>query len=74
MAVQHGVSSRHTSVIGSPSSRRATKRRRSSIAELSYHGIHTSRPQKAKKKGSSLIKTHHEHRYLHRPDRWDENP
>src|SRR6266436_3644669 len=39
--------SRHTSVIASPSSRRATKRRRSSITELAFHGINTSR-QKAK--------------------------
>src|SRR6266550_5761800 len=37
--------SRHMSVIASPSSRRATKRRRSSITELSFHGIHTSRPK-----------------------------
>jgi hypothetical protein len=34
--------SRHRPVIGSPSSRRATKRRRSSITELAFHGIHTS--------------------------------
>src|SRR5204862_2476785 len=40
--------SRHISVIGSPSRSRATKRRRSSIAELSFHGIHTSRSKKAK--------------------------
>src|SRR6266700_1674289 len=39
--------SRHTSVMASPSSRRATKRRRSSITELAFHGINTSR-QKAK--------------------------
>src|SRR5215467_12974096 len=39
--------SQHTSVIVSPSSRRATKRRRSSITELAFHGINTSR-QKAK--------------------------
>jgi len=31
--------SRHSSVIGSPSKSRATKRRRSSITELSFHGI-----------------------------------
>src|SRR6266511_1613865 len=31
--------SRHTSVMASPSSRRATKRRRSSITELAFHGI-----------------------------------
>src|SRR4051812_38443593 len=37
--------SRHISVIGSPSSSRATKRRRSSITELSFHGINTSRPK-----------------------------
>ena len=35
--------SRHTSVMLSPSSRRATKRRRSSITELAVHGINTSR-------------------------------
>ena len=35
----------HTSVMASPSSRRATKRRRSSITELAFHGIHTSRLQ-----------------------------
>jgi hypothetical protein len=35
--------SRQTSVIDSPSKRRATKRRRSSITELSFHGIHTLR-------------------------------
>src|SRR5439155_20582960 len=40
--------SRHMSVIGSPSRSRATKRSRSSIAELSFHGIHTSRSKKAK--------------------------
>src|SRR5712675_2468969 len=34
--------------MASPSNRRATKRRRSSITELAFHGIHTSRPQKAK--------------------------
>src|SRR5215208_2595101 len=37
--------SRHTSVIPSPSSSRPTKQRRSSITELSFHGIHTSRPK-----------------------------
>src|SRR5215467_2052140 len=35
--------SRHTWVIGSPSKRRATNRRRSSMTELSFHGIHTLR-------------------------------
>src|SRR5215471_2811994 len=40
--------SRHTSVIVSPSNSRATNRRRSSITELAFHGINTSRPQKAK--------------------------
>src|SRR6476620_12406603 len=30
------------------SSRTPTKRRRSSITELAFHGIHTSRPKKAK--------------------------
>src|SRR3954451_3048249 len=39
--------SRQTSVIASPSSTRATKHRRSSITELAFHGINTSR-QKAK--------------------------
>src|ERR1700760_2549675 len=39
--------SRHTSVIASPSRRRATKRRRSSITELAFHGIDTSRGTKA---------------------------
>src|SRR5579859_6294939 len=39
--------SRQTSVMVSPSSRRATKRRRSSITELTFHGIHTSRRTKA---------------------------
>src|SRR6516162_2630190 len=39
--------SRHTSVMLSPSSSRPTKRRRSSITELAFHGINTSR-QKAK--------------------------
>src|ERR1043166_4544643 len=34
--------SRHIAVISSPSRRRATKRRRSSITELSFHGIATS--------------------------------
>src|SRR5437763_1365471 len=33
----------------SPSRRRATKRRRSSITELAFHGIHTSRLQKSEK-------------------------
>src|SRR5438105_6636495 len=37
--------SRHMSVIASPSSRRPTKQRRSSITELSFHGINTSRPK-----------------------------
>src|SRR5437762_12076418 len=41
--------SRQTSVMASPSSRRATKRRRSSITELAFHGIHTSRLQKSEK-------------------------
>src|SRR6516162_6168233 len=40
--------SRQTSVIASPSISRATKRRRSSITELAFHGINTSRPQTAK--------------------------
>src|SRR5215471_20154618 len=35
--------SRQTWVIGSPSKRRATNRRRSSMTELSFHGIHTLR-------------------------------
>src|SRR6266536_5478620 len=39
--------SRHTSVMASPYSRRATMRRRSSINKLAFHGINTSR-QKAK--------------------------
>jgi hypothetical protein len=39
--------SRHTSVMASPSKRRATKRRRSSITELAFHGIYTSRRTKA---------------------------
>src|SRR5215467_13280644 len=39
----------HRSVIGSPSSRRATKRRRSSITELAFHGIYTSRPPGSEK-------------------------
>src|SRR5947199_8939551 len=43
------LNSRQTSVIASPSSRRATKRRRSSITELAFHGIHTSRLQKSEK-------------------------
>ena len=34
--------------MASPSNRRATKRRRSSITELAVHGIHTSRPQRRK--------------------------
>src|SRR3979411_1754536 len=34
--------------MASPSNRRATKRRRSSITELAFHGIHTSRPQRRK--------------------------
>jgi hypothetical protein len=43
------ANSRHKTVISSPSSRRATKRRRSSLTELSFHGIHTSRlPQQTK--------------------------
>src|SRR5205085_1387770 len=37
--------SRHISVRGSPSRMRATKRRRSSTTELSFHGINTSRPK-----------------------------
>src|SRR4249920_708319 len=39
--------SRQTSVMASPSRSRATKRRRSSITELAFHGIHTSRRSKA---------------------------
>src|SRR3954464_4634096 len=39
--------SRHTSVMASPSNSRATKRRRSSITELAFHGIYTSRRTKA---------------------------
>src|SRR5260370_15357651 len=35
--------------MASPSSRRATKRRRSSITELAFHGIHTSRLQSLQK-------------------------
>src|SRR5712671_2477354 len=38
---------RQTSLIASPSSSRATNRRRSSITEHSFHGIHTS-PGKGK--------------------------
>src|SRR3954447_20132483 len=34
--------------MASPSNRRATKRRRSSITELAVHGIHTSRPKRRK--------------------------
>jgi hypothetical protein len=34
--------------MASPSRKRATKRRRSSITELAFHGIHTFRPKKAK--------------------------
>jgi hypothetical protein len=34
--------------MASPSNRRATKRGRSSISELAFHGIHTSRTAKAK--------------------------
>lgn len=41
------LNSRRTSVMASPSSRRATKRRRSSITELAFHGINTSRRTKA---------------------------
>src|SRR5690349_1564489 len=37
--------SRQTWLIGSPSNRRATNRRRSSITELSFHGIDTFPPQ-----------------------------
>src|SRR5690606_11128772 len=37
--------SRQTSLIRSPSRRRATKRRRSSITEHSFHGINTSGPK-----------------------------
>src|ERR1700750_1811593 len=40
--------SRHMSDLLSPSSRRPTKRRRSSITELAFHGINTSR-QKSEK-------------------------
>src|SRR5262249_54231988 len=39
--------SRQTSVMASPSRSRATKRRRSSMTELAFHGIHTSRRTKA---------------------------
>src|SRR6185312_6847487 len=39
--------SRQTSVMASPSRSRATKRRRSSITELAFHGIHTSHRTKA---------------------------
>src|SRR5262245_6359496 len=39
--------SRQTSAMASPSRSRATKRRRSSITELAFHGIHTSRRTKA---------------------------
>src|ERR1700758_1157579 len=39
--------SRQTSVMASPSRSRATKRRRSSITELAFHGIDTSRGTKA---------------------------
>jgi hypothetical protein len=35
--------SRHRAAIASPSSSRATKRRRSSTGEVSFHGIGTSR-------------------------------
>src|SRR5947207_1336283 len=35
--------------MASPSSRRAIKRRRSSITELAFHGIHTSRLQSLQK-------------------------
>src|SRR6202043_1838311 len=35
--------SRHTSLMPSPSRRRATKRRRSCVTEHSFHGINTSR-------------------------------
>lgn len=38
--------SRHTSLIPSPSRSRATKRRRSSITEVSLHGINTSRQKR----------------------------
>src|SRR6516164_7124530 len=38
---------RQTSLIASPSSSRATNRRRSSITEHSFHGIHTS-PKRGK--------------------------
>jgi hypothetical protein len=41
--------SRHTSDIDSPSSRRPMKRRRSSITELTFHGIYTSRIESAGK-------------------------
>src|ERR1700676_1933335 len=40
-------SARQTSVMASPSRSRATKRRRSSITELAFHGIYTSRRTKA---------------------------
>src|SRR6185369_15653569 len=39
--------SRQTSLMASPSRSRATNRRRSSITELAFHGIHTSRRTKA---------------------------
>jgi hypothetical protein len=45
----HEFMTGQTSVMASPSSRRATKRRRSSITELAFHGIHTSRLQKSEK-------------------------
>src|SRR5437879_7253974 len=41
--------SRHTSALGSPSKRQATKQRRSCTTELAFHGIHTSRLQKSEK-------------------------
>ena len=37
----------HRACRASPSSRRGTKRRRSSITELAFHGIHSSRRTKA---------------------------
>src|SRR6266481_4598407 len=43
IAPQHCIRGRYTRE--SPFSRRATKRRRSFITELSFHGIHTSRPE-----------------------------
>src|SRR5215470_19291807 len=45
----------HRSVIGSPSSRRAMKRRRSSITELAFHGIYTSRSLQTDAKGVTHV-------------------